>query len=798
MCPSLFPLPFLRQPLNSKSSSARVRLRYKLACAATTLANGAVTTLNQLYYPNSFPASRVCVTPASSAQLRILARLYRLCKRFVCSSRRASRTSSDSGRGGSSGGRAGDETIGFDVSVVPAHSILVSFISCVRDFPYSPSSMALANAIPPSGAGGEVAGVVPLSSSGPLPDSLSYFGVDPTVGAIPIVAERVALPSGLTRVPFVSLLPSALAVSYSSSNAALVLDPNARALPSVSSSPRFFGNESEYIKLLQRMLQLNMIAFTTTPMAVNGVFGVPKDGAEIRLIIDATPVNKLFIPCPYVALPNPSHLSRLYVPPGTQLWMAKCDLESFYHQLAMPEWLQPYFALPGLTAARLVAAGLIAAGSNTDPSSVVYPMCTTLPMGWSHSVFVGQSVHENVAYAFGKLDPNDNIVHLQSPEVNRPLHGLIVDDVGVLSNSEAGCTSTMEQLLRAYALARLQVKMSKLRLASRSPMQFLGMCIDGFDLSIHLPMDKTKRLACLTIDLLRTDLVSGPQLEKVVGLWTWQLMLARPGLAILHHSYAYINALDTREGLLWQTVRSELTSLLTILPLLRISMSDGWYPRVVTTDASEQGAGVVSTMLSHQLFELLWPLTASRHTLAAHMSSIGKLEQQSGVSRVESELVELRQPPSNSAFFQPSIILNGGEPLQLEQDRLDKARQYVAALSSSSLHWQTWISSSWRWDQHINALEVQSVALAIKRILSSPAGLGQRVLLLTDSAVTAYALIKGRSSAASLVTPTMKIAALVLGGGVRLEISWVPTHLNPADKPSRAAASGAITSSGIG
>ena len=715
---------------------------------------------------------------ASSAQLRILAHLYRSCKSFVSFSRDDHRTSLGSGRGSGSEGRFDGVSGPFDVSMVPVHVILLNYLACVRVSPSFPSLSAAAHSFPyPSSPSLHAWGAPSGGAELPQPP-LSYFGVDPTVGAVPIIAERVSLPSGLSRVPFLSLLPPSLAAAYQAPTSVLLLEPQTAERAAISSAPRFFGSEKEYLKLLRRMLHLNMIAFTTCPIAVNGVFGVPKDGTEIRLIIDATPANSLFVPCPHVSLPDPSHLGRLYVPPGGQLWMAKSDLESFYHQLALPQWLQPYFALPGLKVDRLVAAGLIQHGQFPVGTALVYPMCTTLPMGWSHSVFVGQSVHEHVAYALGQLNPSDNIVHLESPIIDRPLHGLIVDDIGVLSNSQAGCTSTMDQLMAAYSRAGLQVKMKKLRPPSRSPMQFLGMLINGVDLTIRLPVDKLRRLVCLTIDLLRSEVVSGVQLERVVGLWTWQLMLARPALSIFHSAYRYMHVAGEREGQLWSSVRSELVTMLSILPLLRISMSDDWYPRLVATDASELGAGVVSTALSHALFQLLWPLTASRHALAAHMTAINQLNQQSDRFGVDTSSEQLR-------LVQPSIERRGGDPISVERRRIASARSCLEQLSASGQHWQTLISTPWRWEQHINALELQSIILAMRRILSSPAGMGRRVMLLCDSAVVAFTLVKGRSSAASLVRGTKKIAALLLAAGCRIEISWVPTHLNPADGPSR-------------
>src|SRR4029077_2177883 len=114
------------------------------------------------------------------------------------------------------------------------------------------------------------------------PPFASYMGEDPLLSAIPIVAERVSLPTRLSRVPLTSLLPKDLASTYAEVNSDILSsDLQAAAAvdqPSVNRSPQFYGERSEYLKLLQRMRRLNMIAFTNRPKAVNGLFGVPKDG----------------------------------------------------------------------------------------------------------------------------------------------------------------------------------------------------------------------------------------------------------------------------------------------------------------------------------------------------------------------------------------------------------------------------------------------------------------------------------------------------------------------------------------
>jgi hypothetical protein len=789
MSPSLFPLPVLTLPSKPKSSSARVRQRYAIARYSSFLVNHSISTLNRLYCSSSFPASSVNVESASSSQLRILAHLYRVCKRFVCFSCDSSRTASYSNTGSGSDKNTSCSSDQFDVSTVPVHVILCNYLSeCLSvsspipsvaqaagtHHHYFHSSSSSSRSLPMDSK-------VFDSNSNPVSVSASYFGVDPSVGAIPIIADRVSLPSRLSSVPLISLLPPALAVVYEKPSAVLLSDGIPIGPNTDSIVAKFYGKTNEYIRLLQRMRDLNMIAFTTTPKAVNGLFGVPKDGTDIRLIIDATPANRFFIPCPPVSLPDPGSLARLSVSKGDQLWMAKTDLESFYHQLLMPEWLQSYFALPGFDAKELIAAGLISPDMY-QTNTMVYPMCTTLPMGWSHSVFVGQSVHENVAYTHGKLNPKDNIICLSSPVIDRPLHGLIVDDIGIFSNRKYTCEVSLSQLMDAYVKVGLQVKWNKLRLPSTDPMQFLGMLVGGTDVLIRLPIDKLRRLVCLTIDLLRSARVSGTQLQRVIGLWTWQLMLARPALSVLHYSYRYMRILDQQQGILWPSVRSELVSLLSLLPLLQISLSDTWHPRLIATDASQYAAGVVSTSLSHSLFNLLWPLTASRHTLHVQINGLIRYRREPNDTRLESYSTAM----DTYYLVQPSVsLLRSDIESELVQMNRDSIR-YTQLISSPTVHWHTLISSKWKWEQHINTLELQSIIIALKRLLSSPAVSQHRIMLLCDSTVVAYALTKGRSSAVSLARGMKKIAALLLSSGCRMGVAWIPTQINPADKPSRA------------
>jgi hypothetical protein len=741
--------------------------------------------------PTSMPASNLSVGSVNNVivcagQQRLLSHLYSVSKKFVKASKLSARTACPVHGRDSSVGTVGSCVVSDNYKCsdcVPVHVIMMSLLM-------SGVSESKVNA---TGGAAEAASSNSKqtrnqnSSTKPsiVSPFASYMGEDPLLSAIPIEADRVSLPSRLSSVPLTSLLPNELAAAYAAVNSNMILidfpvqtDANQTAS---CRSPQFYGERTEYLKLLHRMRQLNMIAFTTSPRAINGLFGVPKDVDGIRLIIDATPANKLFVPCPHVQLPDPSLLARLCVDKGDRkLWMAKADLESFYHQLLLPEWLQQFFALPGIRKSEMVAAGLIGVDQfGVRDDFLVYPMCTTLPMGWSHSVFVSQAVHEFVLYHIGKLNPNDNVIHLKSPLIDRSLHAVYIDDFGVLSDTEDGCNRSLNVAITAYATAGLALKMSKLRRTSRDPVQLLGMCIDGYDYSITLPPERMRRLVLLTADTLTSESVSGRHMQKLIGLWTWQLLIVRPGLSILQNVYRFIRVIGDTDSVLWPSVRQELIALIAVLPLLRISMVSRWSSTLVATDASEIAAGVVSTDLTAELFHLLWPISVSRRTVHNHIETLTR-RRRSAVDAVAASDVVV-----GLSLVQPSVALTQNSETLVSSSSSIYTNYYMNTITSSSLHWRTLISSTWRWSSHINQLELKAVVLALRRLFSSPAIPGTRLMFLSDSAVVTYALTKGRSSSKGMVRGMKQVAALLLSSGCRFGVAWIPTEVNPADAPSR-------------
>jgi hypothetical protein len=520
--------------------------------------------------------------------------------------------------------------------------------------------------------------------------------------AVPIVAHRVALPASLQPVDMLSALPPDKATLYSGPSR-LVLDTPRP----VNRSPRVFGSHREYVALIRRLLSVGMASLTTHPQVVNGVFCVPKDTKEDRLIIDAVFANAHFVEPIKVQLPDPSHLARLMLDPIHKgpVYVAKSDLSNFYHHIALPEWIRPYFCLVGVPASDLGMAG----------TGLVYPMLHTTPMGWSHSVEVAQSIHEHTLYSAGALCRADNILH-SSLELTGTKHGVYIDDFFCMSLSQSDADAALDAAVSAYEHRGFLVKASKVQHASADGVTVLGLVLDGRQHTVSVAVEDRVDLLRSTLHLLAQPSVTGLDMAALVGRFTWCMLVRRPALTVFHHVYRFVHVAKATRFRVWPTVVRELLLACALLPLLEMCWSVPLAPRLVCTDASDMAGAVVSRPTPHRLS---LPVSASEV---------------------------------------PSLM--------------------------SCQPWSTIVQHRWRYSEHINALELRAILLGV--LWCTTLGVTKsRLALFTDSTVCLGVILKGRTSARTLRLVHSTLAALCLAAGVTLYPCHVPSHLNPADAPSR-------------
>jgi hypothetical protein len=420
------------------------------------------------------------------------------------------------------------------------------------------------------------------------------------------------------------------------------------------------------------------------------------------------------------------------------VYIYKTDLSNFYHSLSLPEWMRPFFALPPVRLDELPSSVRSKIPKISD--DVIWPTCTTLCMGFSHAVHIGQSVHQNVVYtSCPALSPATNILHVRQPFLSPiPVHGLYIDDKFGIGTDPDACVQAQQQVLAAYKQAGLIVNSKKTVEPTCEGVEVLGIRINGSTGVASVSPAKLTALAARTVHLLRCPTVTGQALSEVIGGWTWCMLVRRPALSILQHSYRYIRVAKHQRFTLWASVRRELLLCLALMPLMCASLRAPLFSRIMCTDASTVGGAVVSTKVPVGLSAL--PFFCQLWSSATACRPID---------------------PSTGAPHTPSLL-----------SLLDGA-------------WSTISAYRWRRPEHINALELRAILSALSWVLSTPYCIGTRVFLLTDNTVSYYALRKGRCSSPLLLLLMRRVAALSLASAIQLLPVWVPSASNPADGPSR-------------
>ena len=110
------------------------------------------------------------------------------------------------------------------------------------------------------------------------------------------------------------------------------------------------------------------------------------------------------------------------------------------------------------------------------------------------------------------------------------------------------------------------------------------------------------------------------------------------------------------------------------------------------------------------------------------------------------------------------------------------------SVQSTWWHWQPIFASRWKFEEHINALEIRAVYLSLRWKARQRAFTSRRAFHITDSYVAMSILSKGRTSSKRLQPLIRKISSLLLAGQLQLILAHVDSSDNPTDAASRKSA----------
>lgn len=541
----------------------------------------------------------------------------------------------------------------------------------------------------------------------------------------PLVAATLSLPTRPGSIPLLPSLPPAVRSVYANVNNVLATPQQVAARPPAP-PPSIFASASEYLQVIERMRGLDMVDFTLQPKAINGLFAIDKGDGSQRLIFDARAANNLFVDSPKVTLPTPDIIANMRTSADKPVFVAKVDLDNFFHRFVLPEQYRPFFALPA------VRAGDVGLASQYGADTMVFPCASRLPMGWSHSVFLAQSSHEFLLEQHTSLKMSDSLAVSHDAHLDRLRFAIYIDDLSLFSTDLGLLERVQDEYIAAMERIGLPVKLAKVVRPSCLGVEVVGLEYDGTSHIFSLSARKMRALIQDTWDLLNQRVCSGLQLSSLVGKWTWASLVARPALACFSAVYRFINIAKERVFTIWPSVRQELITVAGLAPLLSTCTAMAFFPHALATDASSIGLGVTTASCTNTQLE-----TASSAT-------------------------------------------------RLGDSQQVTPQQAAAAVVCVKASWKTLVAARWQRPlSHINEGEMRAVSTGVRWAASRPAARASRLVLFCDSTAVAGAITKGRSSSHVLLRRLRHISAFLFAFSLRLYVVWIPSALNPADYPSR-------------
>ena len=581
-------------------------------------------------------------------------------------------------------------------------------------------------------------------------------------GALPVAAERVAIPKNAGAVDPLDWLPA--------DQAATVAGLEELRLPEhlwedvVTACHRV--PEDQEAELARQLLETKMAVLVPEndlprdsrgQLLTGGLFCVAKNETEDRLIFDRRPENATMHRLAWERLPSGACFTRMLLGDKQFLRGSGDDLRNFYYTLRLPDsWIR-YNSV----------------GRPVDPKVVkefggdaakVHRLCfRVLGMGDRNGCSIAQATHEAILRAHGLLSPTQTLVYGRHVPDDDLWQGVYIDDLLVTlrltldrpvpldgsfippepqaSDRDMQCTRQAEEAYRNAGLERAAHK------AFRGEVRFKawGAEVDGVGGTVGAPLAVRREIWLLISRCVRAGRASKAVLQKLVGFLAFAFQFRRELFCLMHRIYVFVAGLpEDRVMKLPAYILDELRALALHLPFARWKMRRRLHPTILATDATPSSGGAVRAKASQALLQELW-------------------------RRSEMRGAPLRLDRSN-------LDLSGHAPLEVS---------HFAAAISECLPWYVTGSYHFRQTSHINLQEARALRREVIKMSSCYTHRGTIQVCFNDSLVVCGAISKGRSSSYRLNGVLRAQLPFLIMADLVLALLWIETESNFADHPSR-------------
>ena len=425
----------------------------------------------------------------------------------------------------------------------------------------------------------------------------------------------------------------------------------------------------------------------------------------------------------------------------------------------MPMSLRKYFGLRRIRARDLGVSAVN--GAEVSADQWVFPRIAVLPMGWSWALYCCQKIHEHIVERAGLLEA-ERLQDFTPPPSGSFFHIQYVDNLHVAGTSRDEVVGRFRLAVQALRDAGLTVHEVE---ECEETTKVLGWEYEGGN-TFRPGRARVWKVRAALREILRRGVVSGQQLERLVGHITFISLGRREAMSVFGDVYTFMRRHYSSVAPLWKSVRKELSIWDGICPLILQDLTQPWSQKLLAVDASEWGLGVCESESSLELNR-----------------ELGRY----------SERWRFKDPKASSArafTFDEDENVRG--LVSLQDERSDEGGEFSDSSSFGAVGftvvnraWHTVGRNQWKKKESMPVLECRATLHAVKHVLRSIGNHRQRHLILTDSMTAALAVSKGRAHTHILRNVVQGVSALSLATGTAFHLRWIPSEWNPADSPSR-------------
>ena len=382
----------------------------------------------------------------------------------------------------------------------------------------------------------------------------SPYTFSSSTAVVPVDVSKVALAENLDSAPYLDeLLPSQDSKLITGDLAGIL-----RPLPQVAAINEVFGIATSYMdeklkrskrlyaKFINMCRSRGMIKLSLKARSVQGVFFVRKKDGRQRMIIDCRPCNRLFLDPPGTQLLTGEGLSEIeivdeeFVKSGLGVHFACGDVDACFHRLKLRGDICEYFGWEPIEAKWL--GNIVINGQPVAASQLIYPLSTSLPMGFSWATYLAQTVTSRL---FTKAISPLNSHHLTDASFSKVLctqpdsaiDYTYIDNLGIISASKSNVVGAIDRAQQVFNGVNLTLHEIDVHSSVAVP---LGVMLDLVHFTTSNSPERYGRIHQAIGYVLNQRMLSGWVLEVLIGHCTYFGLVNRDMLCVFHAAYNFI------------------------------------------------------------------------------------------------------------------------------------------------------------------------------------------------------------------------------------------------------------------